>query len=377
MSHTSLHCTECEASHPADMATLHCRACRAPLEVWYDEAAVDRAGPQLAGWTGTPILLPFHDAADLVSLGEGNTPVVEVPALGRLLGLERLYAKLEFANPTGSFKDRGTAVMMSVARQHGVTEIVEDSSGNAGASVAAYAARAGIKAHIFAPASAPAAKMQQIRVYGAETHSIDGPREAATEAAVAYYRERGLVYASHNLSPYFIEGTRTFAYELAREFPQGLPDHVVMPVGNGSLYIGAWKGFEELRDGSHVSEMPRMHLVQSRAVMPLVAAYRGEQWAPEAGGRTIAGGISVGAPPRKRQCLAVLEASRGVALAVDDDDILRWQRLLAEEEGIYAEPTAAAAFAGIERLVESGVIGAGERVLAPVTGFGLKDAPPA
>ena len=206
---------------------------------------------------------------------------MELRATGELLGLSRLWGKLEFLNPTGSFKDRGTAIMISVAREQGVAEIVEDSSGNAGASLAAYAARTGIRAHIFAPASAPAAKIGQIKVYGAQTHSVEGSREATTDAAVAYYTERRLVYASHNLSPYFLEGTKTLAYELAAEMADGPPEHLVMPVGNGSLFIGAWKGFQELLDRGHISKVPRFHCVQAGAISPIVAAYRGDDWSPK------------------------------------------------------------------------------------------------
>ena len=376
MSHLNLHCTRCDAVHAASMSTLHCRECAAPLAVWYPDVPPGSVGPQPPNWSVPEILLPYHSPDSLVSLGEGNTPSVKLPAIGKLLGLQRLYAKLEFMNPTGSFKDRGTAILMSVAREHGVTEIVEDSSGNAGASVAAYAARAGIKAHIFAPASAPPAKMQQIRVYGAEAHSIEGPREAATEAAIAFYTQRGLVYASHNLSPYFIEGTRTFAYEIVRQFPNGLPDHIVIPVGNGSLFIGAWKGFEELQDAGHIKAMPRLHCIQSRAVMPIAAAYNGQGWTPEPGVSTIAGGIAVAAPPRKQEVLDVLRASGGVALAVEDAEILRWQRLLAEAEGVYGEPTSSAAFAGLQELLKQGTVRRSDTVLVAITGFGLKDAPP-
>ena len=376
MSHISLHCTRCAAIHPADMVTLHCAGCGSPLEVWYADEVSPAQTPQPDRWTGPPILLPLHDSSAMVSLGEGNTPCVRLPGVGRSLGLDRLYAKLEFLNPTGSFKDRGSAVMLSVAREHGVAEVVEDSSGNAGASVAAYAARAGIRAHIFVPASAPRAKIHQIGVYGAVAHSIDGPREASTEWALAYCAKRGLMYASHNLSPYFIEGTRTFAYEVGHQLAEDFPRHVVMPVGNGSLFIGGWKGFEELQDRGLISSLPRFHCIQARAFMPIVAAHSGEDWTPSAGEKTIAGGISVGSPPRKHQALEVLQASNGVALAVEDEDIARWQRQLAETEGIYAEPTSAAAFAGLEQLVHRGEIQSSDSVLVPVTGFGLKDTPP-
>ena len=376
MSHISLGCPECGTSHAADMSTLRCRKCTSPLDVQYAENLSCFDIPQLPGWTGPEIPLPVHDRKALVSLGEGNTPCVQLDSVGRLLGLKKLYAKLEFMNPTGSFKDRGTAIMMSVAREKGVKEVVEDSSGNAGASVSAYAARAGIKAHVFAPSTAPTAKIQQIKVYGAQTHQVEGPREATTEAAVAFYTERSLVYASHNMSPYFIEGTKIFAYEVSNQFSHALPDHILVPVGNGALFTGAWKGFKELRSAGLVSAMPRLHAIQARAVMPIVAAYIGQEWAQEPGVTTIAGGISVGKPPSLNQVLNVLKESNGIAVGVADDEIIRWQKLLAEKEGIYGEPTSATAFAGLDELVRQGEIRPGDTVLIPITGFGLKDAPP-
>ena len=272
MSHATLRCTECGVVRDADMLALRCEECDSPLEVAYVDPAASTSRTQPPRWAGAPIRLPLHDADALVSLGEGNTPCVEMAGLGKLLGLRRLHGKIEFLSPTGSFKDRGTAVMMSVAREHGVTEIVEDSSGNAGASVAAYAAKADIKAHVFAPANSPAAKVGQIRVYGARTHSIEGSREAATVAAIDFHVERGLVYASHNLSPYFIEGTKTFAYEVAAQMEGDLPEHVVVPVGNGSLFIGAWKGFSELKDSGRIARIPRLHCIQASVFMPIVAA---------------------------------------------------------------------------------------------------------
>ena len=265
--------------------------------------------------------------------------------------------------------------MMAVAKEHGVTEVVEDSSGNAGASVSAYAARNGITAHIFVPATASVAKVRQIAVYGAQLHAVRGAREAATEAAMAFCAERGLTYASHALSPYFLEGTKTFAYEVAQRPSERatIPDHVVFPVGNGSLLIGAWKGFTELRDGGEIVEVPRLHAVQARAVMPIVEAYSGEEWNPEAVPSTVASGIAVADPARRAQILSVLSSTNGVAVAVDDSEILRWQELLAKKEGVFAEPTSAAAFAGLAQLVDCGVIGTNDSVLVPITGFGLKD----
>ena len=376
MPHTILRCNECQNYHAVDMKTLGCEKCGAPLDVEYIGDGAEQSGIRPPGWTGASIPLPVHMSDAFVTLGEGDTPCIQLTNLSKGLGLTSLFAKLEFMNPTGSFKDRGTSIMLSVAREQGVREIVEDSSGNAGASVSAYAAKAGIKAHIFAPATAPEAKLQQIKVYGAQTHAVEGSREDTARAAVDYCAERDLVYASHNLSPFFIEGTKMFAYELFQQFGEGIPNDIVMPVGNGSLFIGAWKGFQELRQAGLLAKTPRMHAVQASAVMPLAAAYEGVEWRREPGSSTIAGGISVADPPRLKQCLRVLRESGGVALAVDDDAIRVWHRRLAEAEGIYAEPTSAAAFAGLERLAAEVRIAKDETVLVVVTGFGLKDAPP-
>lgn len=378
MSHIRLQCAdaECAAQFAPDMARLRCAECGSPLDVAYIDVAHDDDAP-LSDTRISDMPSPLHSPADAVALGEGNTPSVRLRALGDLLALEALYAKLEFMNPTGSFKDRGTATLMSVAKEFGAREVVEDSSGNAGASVAAYAARAGIAAHIFAPASAPAAKLSQISVYGATAHLIEGSRQAATDAATDFAATRGLVYASHNLSPFFLEGTKTFAYEIARQFDGRPPKHIVMPVGNGSLLIGAYKGFSELRRGGLIDAMPRLHAVQARAVMPLAAAFADDCAPPITdGSSTIAGGISVANPPRLKQSIDALRKTGGTAVAVSDEDIARWHAFLARKEGIFAEPTAAAAFAGLELLVKQGAIRQAEPTLLPVTGFGLKDAIP-
>ena len=367
MHHVSLRCGACGADHAPDMKTLECRDCGGPLDAEY---TAQGASLDVAGYAAA---MPFSDAGSMPTLGEGGTPVVGLAEMGRALGLERFDAKLEYMNPTGSYKDRGTVVMLAVAHEMGVREVVEDSSGNAGASVAAYSARAGIKAHIFAPATAPAAKLRQIRVYGAEVHSIEGPREGATDAAVAFCNENDLVYASHAWSPFFFEGTKTFAFETARHYEGEPPAHIVFPVGNGGLFLGAWRGFTELIDAGYIDRMPRLHAVQAANVMPITAGFMGLSWDKADMQPTMAGGISVAAPARGAQVVDVTRRANGAAVAVDEDEISAMQRALARDEGIFAEPTSAAAFAGIRRLMEDGVIAPGESVLVPVTGFGLKD----
>ncbi len=319
-------------------------------------------------------VIPLN-AADPVSMGEGDTPVVPLGALGRHLGLPRLYAKLEFFSPTCSFKDRGATVMVTKARELGVGRLVEDSSGNAGASIAAYCARAGIQASIYVPASAPAAKKAQIAYYGAEVVAVDGTRDDVTEAALERCRREGAYYGSHNWNPFFLEGTKTFAYEVAERFGCDLPEHIVVPVGNGSLYLGAWKGFRELQGLGLVERVPRMHVAQATGCMPIVDAYRRGLDRTEVIPTfpTVAGGISIGRPSRGHLILEAMRESAGAGAAVSDEEILEFQQLLASLEGIFCEPTSAAAFAALPRLVQQGSIDPQERVVVAVTGMGLKD----
>lgn len=359
-----LGCTACAARHAADMTTLGCRECAAPLEVVYDGAPAGAEPP-----------LPLRRAASRSLLPPRETPLIALSALAADLGVARLSAKLEFESLTGSFKDRGSSVMLAVAAESGVTELVEDSSGNAGSSVAAYSARVGVRAHIFAPASAPAAKLKQIAVYGASVHAVDGTRDEVAQAAVDFHRERGIVYASHALSPYFLEGTKTFAYEVLQQTGGELPRHVVFPVGNGSLLLGAYKGFGELGDAGLISGVPKLHCVQTEAVRPIAAAFAGEAWSLAEAGKTVAGGIAVASPARLRQIVDAVGATGGAAVTVAEAAIALWQRKLASREGVFGEPTSAAAFAGLARLVAEGTIGQGDSVLVPVTGAGAKDRP--
>jgi threonine synthase len=298
--------------------------------------------------------------------------LLELRRLGRDLGLGRLWAKLEYQSPTGSFKDRGSSVLVSVALEHGLGEFVEDSSGNTGASLAAYAAAAGIVAHVFAPASASRTKLDQIGIYGAHLHVIPGPRQAAADAAQTFAKTRGLTYLSHGHSPFFLEGTKLFSYEVAASEASGV-EHIVLPVGSGSLLIGTRCGFEELIASGVIGVLPRLHCVQAAAIRPITAAFRGEEWVFDADARTVASGISVSKPPRIEQALSAIRSSGGTAVTVTDPDILEWQRRLAQTEGIFCEVTSAAAFAGLAALIESGTIEPGAQVLMPVTGSGLKE----
>jgi threonine synthase len=368
---------------PGSEPVWSCPSCGSLLEIQSDLSGLGIGREQLEEARSRPAgegiwryrsLIPI-DAATAVTLGEGSTPVVALRSLGPELGLSRLYAKLEYFSPTGSFKDRGTTALVSKARELGVRHLVEDSSGNAGASIAAYCARAGIRASIYVPASAPEAKRAQISVYGAEVVAVEGTRDAVTEAAMDRCRKDGAYYGSHNWNPFFLEGTKSFAYEVALDFGFDPPDHLVMPVGNGSLFLGAWYGFVELRHMGLVHRLPKLHVAQATGCMPIVDAIRRglERTEAIATTPTVAGGISIGRPSRGKMILRAAGDSGGSGEAVTDGDILRYQRLLASTEGIFCEPTSAAAFAALPGMIGEGRIGPEESVLVAVTGIGLKD----
>ena len=309
--------------------------------------------------------LPLAGDGLCVDLGQGGTPLVRLEELTAELGFRELAAKLEFCSPTGSFKDRGSAVLVSAAKEEAVDEFVEDSSGNAGASMSAYAARAGMRAHIFAPSSAAQGKLDQIRVFGAELHLIDGPRQAATDAAAEFAEQEGIPYLSHALSPWFAEGVKAMVAEIG-DLGFAATD-IVAPAGNGALMIGSYAGYAD-------SERPRIHCVQSEAVQPLLRAIRGEKWDAGEARSTVASGISVSMPPRAKQAAKAVVESGGTGVAVSDEAMMSWRDRLASEAGIFCEVTSAAALAGLEELVGNGLIGDGARVVVVVTGSGLKEA---
>ena len=309
--------------------------------------------------------LPAVDPRWRVTLGEGGTPLIAAPRLAEAAGVARLYLKLELCNPTGSFKDRGTALVVGEALAAGAVELVEDSSGNAGASAAAYAARAGLRCTIYAPASAPAAKLRQAEAYGARVVPVPGSRADVTVAARRAARAKAVYHLDHNASATFAAGVGTLGLEL-RDDLSDLPP-IVAPTGGGSVIAGV--------AGALGEAAPPLFAAQSEACAPLVLALDAgwDETPPIEAQPTIAGGISIAAPPRGRVLLAALRTSGGGAVAISEEAIARWGKLLARLEGVYAEPTSAAAVAGVARLVAQGRIAADGAAIAIITGGGLKD----
>ncbi len=302
-----------------------------------------------------------------VTLGEGLTPLVKL----KLCGFE-VHVKLEFLMPSGSFKDRGTAILASFLKDQGIDEVVEDSSGNAAASLAAYCARAGIKARIFVPSYASPVKLNQIEIYGAELIPVAGSRSAAARAAEEKAMA-GSYYASHYWNPFILEGLKTFSYELAEQLEWSAPDNLIFPSGHGTFLLGTYRGFKELLEADLIEKMPRLFAIQAEACAPLAEAFRrGLSEPPETEpGETVAEGIRINKPVRGREALAAIKASGGLALSIQEKEIGEAQAELARH-GLFIEPTSAVALAGLKRLIERNIIRSSELTVVPLTGSGLK-----
>jgi threonine synthase len=297
-----------------------------------------------------------------LSLGEGWTPLVE----GQWQGRPTLF-KCEHLQPSGSYKDRGIALLVNALMAAGVSEILEDSSGNAGASMATYCRAAGIDCAVYVPASAPAGKLMQMRAFGATVHPVPGTRQDTTDAALAAASSR--FYASHAWQPFFVEGTKTLAFELWEQMGFAPPDHIVMPAGQGGNVLGLATGFAELVTARQIARPPKLHAVQAVGCSPLVAMFEGRQ--PPALSPTIADGIATPQPVRAEAILAAVRDSGGQILAVSEVEIRSALRdLLAA--GWYVEPTTAAAAAGLSRLQADGRVKPGETAVMILTGHGLK-----
>ncbi len=377
----NLICRGCKSAFSTDEPIWQCKKCGSSLNVVYDYTKLEREiGKEIIRKRPTNLwrfkeFLPLKKDAHLVSLGEGWTPIVSSSFYGKKLGVNLLF-KLEFLNPTGSFKDRGTAVMVSKIKQLDVKKIADDSSGNAGSSLACYGAKEGIDCTIYTPGHAASGKLHQIQMYGAKLRTVPGFRHEVTQKIKEDCGgDKELYYASHNLNPFFLEGTKTLALETAEQLNWQVPDHILFPVGGGALIIGSFKGFKELYKLGWVKKIPKLHGVQSEACPPIVKSFESDSdQVPEVEiSETVAEGIHIKKPERSKEILESIRESEGSAVAVAEDDILKYYREIAQKEGIFCEPTSAVSLAGLDKLLKRGIIKEDEMVLLPITGFGLKD----
>jgi threonine synthase len=359
-------CTNCRRPYPHDGFVYRCPECggmygfSAPLHYATRPTAMARS---LARYRDT---FPLPDGAALVTLGEGGTPLIALEIQGRTVNF-----KCEHLNPTGSFKDRGTAVLVSALLAIGAQEAVEDSSGNAGASFAAYAARAGLRARIFVPASASGPKISQIEAYGADTQKIPGPRSAAAEA-VQREADAGALYASHAYLPHGLAGMATLAYELTEQLG-GPPGAVILPIGQGTLLLGGDLGFRALLDAGEIDRGPQWIGVQARACAPLWALHTagsaGLGWTAE--GETMAEGIRIIHPLRGDDVLRAVETSGGRIVAVEEDEISAGRDALSRR-GLYVEPTSAVVWPALMSVLAD----LPDPVVVVLTGSGYKNPEP-
>ena len=377
---THLACSRCErVLEPTEPHRL-C-SCGSPLLARYDldktrasfrPAALRGRRPDL--WRYEEVL-PVGDDAALTTLGEGGTPLLEAKRLGQKIGLHKVFIKDESLNPTGSFKARGLALAVSMAKQLGVRELAIPSAGNAGGALAAYAARAGIPAHVVVPRDVPRANAVEAAAYGADVRFVDGLITDAGRMVAEESAAKGWYDVSTLKEPYRIEGKKTMAYELFEQLEGTLPDVIVYPTGGGTGLIGMWKAFQEMQALGWIDDRrPRMVSVQSTGCAPIVRAFEQglESAPPWENAHTVASGLRVPRAIGDFLILAALRESHGTAVAVTDEKLMEGVRVLAATEGIFAAPEGGASVEALEELAASGWVSREEVAVVFNTGTGLK-----
>ncbi len=379
---TRLACSVCGKIFDPTQLQTFCSSCLAPLVAQYDldriKQEIDRSEivvrpPGMWRWHE---LLPLTSPLSIVTLGEGDTPLLSAPRLAHELGMSELSIKDESLNPTGSFKARGLAAAISKAYELGVVNVIIPTAGNAGGALAAYAARCGMRAAVYMPQDTPAANMREVEITGAELVLVNGLINAAAAQAGERARSEGWFDVSTFKEPYRLEGKKVMGLELAQSFAWQTPDVIIYPTGGGTGLVGIWKAFQELAALGWL-EGPirtRMVAVQAAGCAPVVKAFESgaetcELW-PDA--QTMASGLRVPRSFADRQILQTLRQSSGTAIAVTDAEIEAAQGRLARAEGMFAAPEGAATLAGLEKLLAAGWIRKTESVVLLNTATGLK-----
>jgi threonine synthase len=378
-----LECSACAATYPPDRLLNLCPACAKPLLARYDLQAARRTlTPSLLRerradmWRYREVM-PVQDDAYLLALGEGWTPLVHATRLGEHIGCPATLVKDESPNPTGSFKARGLSAAVSRAFELGAQSLAIPSAGNAAGALSAYAAAAGLPAHVFMPADVPAPFRIECAVLGAHVTLVDGLITDCGARVRAGAAEHGWFDCSTLREPYRIEGKKTMGYELAEQLGWTLPDVIIYPTGGGTGLIGMWKAFDELEQmGLIGAERPRMVSVQSTGCAPIVRAFEaGADHAPPwEGAHTVADGLRVPAAIGDFLILDAIRASNGTAVAVEDHEMLAYARTMGAYTGIFPAPEGAACLAAQVHLLQRGWIGPHETVVLFNTGTGLKYA---
>ncbi|MBI4202906.1 MAG: threonine synthase [Chloroflexi bacterium] len=378
---THLECTACGATYSAEEAHRVCLACGKVLYARYDLVRARRALRRhlLATRPSTMWryfeVMPVRQARNVVSLGEGMTPLIPARNLGAQLGCPRLFIKDEGGNPTGTFKARGLSAAVSKAKELGIASLAMPSAGNAAGALAAYCAHGGMKARVFMPKDAPLANQQECSAFGAQVTLVEGLIGDAGRLSREQAAQHGLFDVSTLQEPYRVEGKKTLGYELAEQLGWRTPDVIVYPTGGGTGIVGIWKAFQEMVELGWLEQATtRMVVVQAEGCAPIVrafhqGAYLAEPWV---GAHTIAAGIRVPSAIGDYLILQALRESGGAAVAVSDQDILREIQTMASTEGIFPCPEGAATLAGLRRLLKEGAIDPSGTIVLMNTGAAYK-----
>lgn len=375
---TALRCRECSREYP--LAPRHvCEFCFGPLEVTYDYDAIRKAISRERIARGPASLWRYADLLPVdeeyrVDLGAGFTPLLHAKNLGRRLGLNRLYLKNDTVNPTWSFKDRVVAVAATKAREFGFSTLACASTGNLANSVAAHAARAGMEAYVFIPADLEAGKVLGSAIYAPTLVAVNGNYDQVNRLCAELGERNGWAFVNINVRPYYSEGSRTLAFEVAEQLGWRAPDHCVVPIASGSLFTKIYKGFIELAKVGLIEE-PRVRMsgAQAAGCAPVATAWaQGSMNFRPVKPNTIAKSLAIGNPADGYYALVQLKQTGGACPAVTDDEVIEGMKLLAETEGIFAETAGGVTIAALKRLAEAGQIHPDELTVAFITGAGLK-----
>jgi len=373
----SLQCRECKKEYPPTFKYI-CDECFGPLDVKYDFPTVNKntfANREHTYWRYFE-LLPIADKSNIVSIGAGMTPLIKAEKLGKTLGLNNLYVKNDSVNPTFSFKDRPAGIAVSKAKEFGLSSVGCASTGNLASATAAHAAKGGFACYVFAPSDIEHAKITQALAYGANFIAVDGTYDDANRIAAQIGDSKGIGIVNINMRSYYVEGSKTLAFEVAEQLGWQVPDHLVVPVGSGAMLNAICKGFEELESLSLISKVSGMHMIaaQPHGCAPIVDAFKknSSDVIPVENPDTIAKSLAIGDPGDGRYVLKRLKQYNGYAEESTNREILDAIILLAKTEGIFTEPAGGVSVAVLKKMVEEGKIDKNDSTICYVTGNGLK-----
>jgi len=377
MQKTHLQCRECKKEYDPTFKYI-CDECFGPLDVHYDFPSLTKntfVNREQTYWRYFE-LLPITDKSNIVSINAGMTPLVKAEKLGKAIGLNNLYIKNDSVNPTFSFKDRPAGVAVSKAKEFGLGSVGCASTGNLAAATAAHAAKAGLPCYIFAPSDIEHAKITQALSYGSHYIAVDGTYDDANRIAAQVGDSKGIGIVNINMRSYYVEGSKTLAYEVAEQLNWQVPDQLIVPTGSGAMLNAICKGFEELETVSLVNQVSQMHMncAQANGCAPIVTAFKKNSTdvVPVESPDTVAKSLAIGDPGDGRYVLKRLKQFNGIAEESNNKEILDAILLLAKTEGIFTEPAGGVSVAVLKKMVEQGQIDKNEITVCYVTGNGLK-----